>query len=75
VGSTSHVVHSIASAARNVDTLFFMLEWDWYGFNKKCAGTIYAEPVFWHPMGSAGHVVHSGVSRAPNIDSLFFLLG
>jgi hypothetical protein len=70
-----HVVHSCASKARNVYTLFFMLGWDLYGFNKKCAGTIYAELVFLHLVGSVGHVVHSSVSRALNVEALFFMLG
>jgi hypothetical protein len=35
VGSTGHAVHSIASRARIIDELFFMLEWHWYCFDKK----------------------------------------
>jgi hypothetical protein len=57
-----HIVHSGASGARNVDTLFFMLRWDPYGFDKKCIGTHYAELLFLHPVGFVGHVVHFGVS-------------
>jgi hypothetical protein len=36
-----------------------MLGWDQYGFDKKLAGTRYANLV-----GFAGHVVHSGVTGA-----------
>jgi hypothetical protein len=59
VGSAGHVVHSDASRARNVDTLFLMLGWDRYGIHIKCAGTRYAKLMFLYPVGSAGHVVHS----------------
>jgi hypothetical protein len=67
VGSAGHFVQSVASAARNINALFFM-------FNKKHAGTRYAELVFLHPVGSAGHVVHSGASGARNVDALYFML-
>jgi hypothetical protein len=41
-----HVVHSSAFGAQNVHALFFVLGWDWYGFNKKHAGTHYGDLVF-----------------------------
>ena len=62
VGSAGHVVHSGASAARNIGALFFMLGWAWCGFQKKRAGKCYAKLVFLHPMGSAGQVVPFGAS-------------
>jgi hypothetical protein len=59
-----HVVRFGMSEERIVNVLFFMLEWDRYGFDKKCFRTRYAKLVFSHPVGSAGHVVHSGASEA-----------
>jgi hypothetical protein len=56
-------------------TLFFMLGWDRYGFNKKSNGTHYAELVFLHPFGYAGCVVHSGVSGARSVDTFSCLGG
>jgi hypothetical protein len=67
-------VHSGASGARNVDTLFFMLGWDQYGFDKKCIGTRYAELSFLYPVGSASHVVHFGASKERIVDTLYFKL-
>jgi hypothetical protein len=52
----------------------FMLRWDQYGFDKKRAGTHYAELVFLYPVGSTGHVVQSGATGTQNVDALFFML-
>jgi hypothetical protein len=41
-------------------TLFFMLGWDQYGFQKKPVGTRYAEHVFLLLMRYVGLVVHLG---------------
>jgi hypothetical protein len=60
VGSAGHVVHSGASRVRNVEKLFFLLGWDWYGFRKMRIRTSYVKLVVLHPVGYAGHVVHSG---------------
>ncbi len=48
VRSTDYVLHSGASEARNVDALYFMLRWDWYGFHKKHTRIRYAELVSLH---------------------------
>jgi hypothetical protein len=63
VGPADNVVHSDAFRPRKVDALFFMLGWDPYGFDKKRAGTHYAELVFLHPVAYVGCVVQSGASR------------
>jgi hypothetical protein len=46
-----------------MDTLFFLLRWDRYRFQKKCVEARYAKLVFLHLVGYAGHVVHCGASR------------
>jgi hypothetical protein len=75
VGSVGQVVHSGASGLQNIDTLFFMLVWDLYGFDKKRTETHYVELVFLYPVGSVGHVMLFGASREQNIDALFFIQG
>jgi hypothetical protein len=55
-----HIVHYGASGVRNVDTLFFLLRYDWYGFQKKRVETGYPKLVFLRLVGYAGHVVQSG---------------
>jgi hypothetical protein len=69
-----HVVHSGASRARNIDTLFFMLKWAQCGFHKKRARTCYNKLVFLLLVGSAGQIMHSRVFGARNLDVLFFML-
>jgi hypothetical protein len=70
-----NVVHSVASGAQNINALFFMLGWGWYGFHKKRAVTHYTKLVFLHPVGCVCHVVYSCASGARNVDALFFMLG
>jgi hypothetical protein len=57
-------VRALAVPAIDVNTLFFMVGWDRYVFDKKRIRTRYAELVFSHLVGSVGHVVLSGVSGA-----------
>jgi hypothetical protein len=62
------------SGPQNGDAIFFLLRWDQYRFNKKCARTCYTELVFSHPVGYVGHIVHSGAPGECNGDALFFML-
>jgi hypothetical protein len=57
-----HIVNPCAYGVQNVGALFFVLEWDWCGFNKKLVRISYVELVFLHPVGYVGHVVRSGAS-------------
>jgi hypothetical protein len=75
VGSSGHVVHSVAFGMLNVDALFFLLEWDEYGFYKKRDGTHHAKLVLLHLMGYAGHVVHSAHSGHETSTHYFSCLG
>jgi hypothetical protein len=59
-----HVVHYVASGARNVYTLIFLLGWDRYGFKNKRVERHYAKLVFLYPVGYVGHVVHSSAPEA-----------
>jgi hypothetical protein len=74
VGSAGHVVHFDGSGVRIVDTQFFKLGLDRYGFDKKRFRTRYGELVFSHPVGPVGHVVHSCAFGVRNVDALFFML-
>jgi hypothetical protein len=74
VASVGYVVYFGRSGAQNIDALFFMLGWDWHGFDKRRVGTRYVELVFLHPVESAGYVVHSGGSGARDMITLFFIL-
>jgi hypothetical protein len=45
-----HVVHSSAPGVQNIGALFFMLGWDWYGYDKMRTGICYVKHVFLHPV-------------------------
>jgi hypothetical protein len=57
-----HVLHSGASRARNIETLYFILRWAQCESHKKRTGTHYVELVFLHLVWSMGHVVRAGSS-------------
>jgi hypothetical protein len=68
-------VHSGMSGAQNINALFFMLMWDWYGFHKKRIRTCYTEFVFLHLVGFVGHILHSTAFGVQNVEALFLVLG
>jgi hypothetical protein len=67
-------VHFGVSDYRIIDTLFFKLRWDQYGFDKKRFRTCYAEILFFLPVRSVGQVVHFSASGERIIHTLFFKL-
>jgi hypothetical protein len=75
VGLVGHVVHSGASWAQNINTLFFMLLWACLGFHIKHTGTRYPKLVFLYPVVSVGHVLLFGAFEPLNEIALFFMLG
>jgi hypothetical protein len=74
VGSAGHVVQFGASEVQNVNTLFFILGWDWYVFHKKHVETRYTEHVFLHVVGPMGHIVRFGASGVQNVNAQFLML-
>jgi hypothetical protein len=71
-----HILHSSVFGVQDVDSLFFMIGWDRYGFAKKRTETRYTEVMFLHSMGSPCHVVHStafGVQNTTRYADLVFL--
>jgi hypothetical protein len=53
-GSAGLVLHSGAFGPQNVDALFFMLEWNRYGFHKKRVERRYIKLVFLNLVRSTG---------------------
>jgi hypothetical protein len=49
-----------------------MLGWDWYGFHKNRAWTLYSELVFLQPVGSACDIVDSCASEVPKRRHIIF---
>jgi hypothetical protein len=44
--SAGHVVDSDACRVQNIDALFFMIGWDWYGFDKTAMGHVMSNLCF-----------------------------
>jgi hypothetical protein len=71
VGSTGHIVCCGATRMRNIDALFFMLEWAWWESHKKHVGLSYIEHKFLHLVGSADHIACCCATGAWNVDTIF----
>jgi hypothetical protein len=71
VGSVGHVVLSIASEARNVYAIFFMVGWVWDGFLTKRAGTRYPELVLFHPVECASCSAFRFVRSMKHLRTIF----
>jgi hypothetical protein len=71
VGSVGHVVLSIASEARNVYAIFFMVGWVWDGFLTKRAGTHYPELVLFHPVECASCSAFRFVRSMKHLRTIF----
>jgi hypothetical protein len=52
------VTWCIPARLGHINALFFMLRWNWYGFDKKRTRICYIKLVFLHLVRSTGHVVH-----------------
>jgi hypothetical protein len=74
VESTGHVVHSSASGLRNIDALYFMLEWAWCGSKKSVSLHLTPDLCFSSDEICGSHRGFRGV-RPRNINAVFFMLG
>jgi hypothetical protein len=65
VGYASHVVHSSASWAQNVNAVFFMLGWAQCGFHKKCILVHPRHETSMHHFSSSGGPDAVSIKSAP----------
>jgi hypothetical protein len=65
VGYASHVVHSSASWAQNVNAVFFMLGWAQCGFHKKCILVHPGHETSMHHFSSSGGPDAVSIKSAP----------